>query len=158
MPMIDLTIPAGSIAKDKRDALVDTLTGVLLRLEGAPDNERSRGIAWVFVDEKPVNDIYVGGKSGKVPVYRMQVTVPEKALDADKKNKVVAEFTSLVLKAAGEEETDQTRKRVWCIIREVPDGNWGGGGQIFTLKDVARYISGAQSDGKKKELENATTS
>jgi len=156
--MIDLTIPAGSIAKDKRDVLVDTLTGVLLRLEGAPDNERSRSIAWVFVDEKPAQDIYVGGKSANNPVYRIQVTVPEKALDAEKKSKVVAEFTSLVLKAAGEEETDQSRMRVWCIVREVPDGNWGGGGRVFMFKDVARFISGAQSEGKKKEPENATVS
>ena len=34
-----MTIPTGSIARDAREALIDELTGTMLRWEGAPDTE-----------------------------------------------------------------------------------------------------------------------
>jgi phenylpyruvate tautomerase PptA (4-oxalocrotonate tautomerase family) len=140
--MIDLTLPAGRITREKRDALVDLLTSTLLRMEGVPpESERARAIAWAFVDEKPVGDIYVGGKAAPHPVYRAQVTVPVGALDGERKNELVRLFTAAILQAADEEESDENKARVWCLVRELPDGNWGALGRIFNFKDIARYIA-----------------
>ena len=159
MPMIDLTLPEGRISKAKRDALVDTLVTTLLRMEGAPpESERARAIAWAFVDEKPAPDVYVGGKPSPYPVYRAQVTVPAGALDAERKNELVKLFTAAILNAADEDESEQSAARVWCLIRELPDGNWGALGRIFTFKDIARYIRSGTIAEKQKELKATTTS
>jgi phenylpyruvate tautomerase PptA (4-oxalocrotonate tautomerase family) len=159
MPMIDLTVPVGRISRAKRDALVDSLVSTLLKMEGVPpESERARAIAWAFVDEKPVGDIYVGGKPSSYPIYRAQVTVPAGALDAERKDELVKLFTSAILQAAGEDESDESKGRVWCLIRELPDGNWGALGRVFSFRDIARYIQSGKVPDKQKELKVTTPS
>ena len=83
MPMIELTLEEGALTDDARADLVEGLTAALLRAEGAPDNEMSRSIAWLYVDERPAGSINVGGRPADAPRYRVKLTVPEGALDDD---------------------------------------------------------------------------
>lgn len=139
MPLIDLTYPAGTFAPDARTALVDDLTTVLLRAERAPDTAFFRSIAWVHVHELPADCVFAAGRPVEAPTFRVQVTIPEGALSDRRKAELVAEATRVVLGAAGLGAADALR--VWVLINEVPDGNWGAGSQIVRFADLVRYAS-----------------
>ena len=143
MPQIELILPAGALDKLVQEDLMEKLTSTLLRWEGAPeDSEIAREIAWGYVDERPAERIYQGGKpSPERPLYRIKVTVPERALDDEKKAGVVADMTRHVLEAEGAApDDDAAAMRVWVVIREVSDGNWGAAGRIFRIRDIAKLI------------------
>jgi phenylpyruvate tautomerase PptA (4-oxalocrotonate tautomerase family) len=139
MPLIDLTYPAGTFSPEARTALVDELTTVLLRAERAPDTEFFRSIAWVHVHELPDGTVYAAGRPVSEPTFRVQVTIPEGALSDRRKQELVSEATRVVREAAGLGEAEGLR--VWVLIREVPDGNWGAGGQIVRFADLVGYAS-----------------
>jgi phenylpyruvate tautomerase PptA (4-oxalocrotonate tautomerase family) len=136
MPMIDLTLMRGSLAPEAAAALADRLTLILLRWEGAPDNPAARSISWAFVHA--VDAVRVGGAASEAPRYRVQATVPQGVLNDEKKAGLAAEITEAVLAAEGSAPSDPAR--VWCIIHEVPDGNWAGGGRIHRLKDISAFV------------------
>jgi phenylpyruvate tautomerase PptA (4-oxalocrotonate tautomerase family) len=143
MPMIDLTVPAGALEPSARDALMHTLTKALLRWEGAPDNANANAISWGFVDERPAERLYQGGEphGDAAPRYRLVVTIPDGVLDDERKGGLVQEMTRHVLETEGADPADPAAlARVWVIVNEVKDGNWGGAGQVFRLKDIARFV------------------
>ena len=137
MPLIDLTYPAGTFTPDERTALVDELTTVLLRAERAPDTDFFRSIAWVHVHELPEGTVLAAGRPVTEPTFRVQVTIPQGALSERRKGELVAEATRVVLDAAGLREADAFR--VWVLIGEVPDGNWGAGGRIVRFADLVGF-------------------
>jgi 4-oxalocrotonate tautomerase family enzyme len=137
MPLIDLTYPAGTFTPEARIALVDDLTTVRLRAERAPDTAFFRSIAWVHVHELPADCVLAAGRPVDAPTFRVQVTIPEGALSERRKQELVAEATRVVLEAARLAEADALR--VWVLINEVPDGNWGAGGQVVRFADLVRY-------------------
>ncbi len=139
MPLIDLTYPAGTFSAEGRTALVDELTTVLLRAERAPDTEFFRSIAWVHVHELPEGTMLAAGRPVSEPVFRVQVTLPAGALSDRRKQEFVSEATRVLSEAAGLDEADALR--VWVLIHEVPDGNWGAGGQIVRFADLVGYAT-----------------
>jgi len=64
MPMIEVTAPAGAIAPDAREELLDELAGRLLHWEGAPDTDFFRANSWIYFNELPEDALYVGGRPG----------------------------------------------------------------------------------------------
>ncbi|MBI5104681.1 MAG: tautomerase family protein [Solirubrobacterales bacterium] len=138
MPLLEVTLPEGSLAPEAVDRLADGLTGALLKWEGAPDTEFFRSIAWLDVHWIPAANAYQGGRPAARPRFRVEVTVPEGALDTERKAGLVEEATRLVLEAAGEDPADpEALMRVWVICHEVKDGGWGGAGRVWTLRDLA---------------------
>lgn len=140
MPMIDLTIPPDALDEAARSWLVDELLSALLRWEGAPDNERSRSLAWAFVNE--VDAVTVAGEptSPALPHYRVGVRTPAGALDDERRAGLVREVTELVLQAEGSLNTPEHAARVWVILDEVAEGSWGAGGRIWRLADIASHV------------------
>jgi len=127
MPKIDLTFPAGALSDDAKRELPKELAAAMLRWEGAPDTEFFRSITWVYANEIDPETLAVGGRPGGEPRFRVQVTVPEGALSDRRKGIAVDSFNQAILRAAGLDESEGIR--VWTVIREVPDGNWGAAGQ-----------------------------
>src|SRR5215217_470508 len=123
------------------------MTTTLLRYEGAPDNEASREISWGFVHE--VDRVYNGGAplNGGQPRYRVDLTVPQGALTPEHKNEIVGEITRLILDADGAGADDAAAAmRVWVLIHDVPDGNWGGGGRTWKLSEIAQLVGAGAGD------------
>lgn len=84
---------------------------------------------------------YQGGKPAPAPRFRVNITVPEGALTERRKGMLVEEATRLVLEAAGEDPADAAALlRVWVMIGEVRDGNWGGAGRIIRFGDLKRLV------------------
>ena len=127
MPMIDVTYPSGAIAPEAKAELLDELATKLLEAEGAPDTDFFRSITWVYANEIDPESLAIGGRSGGEPRFRVQITVPDGALSDRRKGILVASVNEAVLRAAGLPESEGIR--VWTLIREVPDGNWGAAGQ-----------------------------
>lgn len=143
MPMIDLTYSEGALAPDARAGAVERLTAALLRHEGAADNEQTRAMSWVLVHELPVGAISVGGTPAEEPVYRVFVTVPEGTLlqgpgpvGTSARRNLVREVAEILLEAEGGEYSATEAGRVYCIVREVCDGYWGGMGTTFRMEDI----------------------
>jgi phenylpyruvate tautomerase PptA (4-oxalocrotonate tautomerase family) len=143
MPMIDLTMPAGALSDEALDSLSDTLMRALLRAEQVSEDVATKELlSWFFVREIPPRRMYGGAQpvNGR-PLFRIDVSVPEDVLDTERKDRFVAEATDLILAAAGLDRDDAGNKaRVWVIFREVPDGSWGGGGRILSLRQIARIV------------------
>ena len=140
MPMIELTYPKDAIPADAREGLLEELATRLLAAEKAPDTEFFRSITWVYANEVDPADLAVGGRPGGEPRFRVEVTVPDGALSDRRKGILVDAVNEVVLEAAGLPESEGLR--VWTLIREVPDGNWGAAGQQVRYKQLVEIAAG----------------
>ena len=144
MPLIDVFYPAGTFTAEARTALADELTTAMLRAERAPDTEFFRNITWVYVHEQPEGTILAAGRPVDQPVFRVQATVPQGALSERRKAELVREVTRVVSEAAGLGGDDGLR--VWVLVMEVPDGNWGAGGQVIQFEQLRGYAAQERSE------------
>ncbi|MEV6243568.1 tautomerase family protein [Lentzea sp. NPDC051838] len=140
MPMIELTAPAGSLTDAGRKSVQKDLAELLLKWEGAPDNDFFRSVAWTYLHELPA-----GAQTTALddaPRFRVDVTVPAGALSDRRKAGLIKEATALVLEAAGLAESDALR--VWVLINEQPEGTWGAGGQVVKVEELRKIAEAAQ--------------
>lgn len=144
MPMIDLTYPEGALPDARRQALVEELTTVLLRAERAPDTDFFRSVTWIYLHELPGDTVIAGDRPVPEPTFRVEVRVPEGALSQRRKGELVAEATRAVLEAAEMDATDAMR--VWVLIAEVPEGNWGAAGNVVSFEQL-RAAAAQQREG-----------
>ena len=144
MPMIEFTYPEGSISPEAKEELLEELATKMLEAERAPDTEFFRSITWVYANEIDPASLAVGGRSGGEPRFRAQVTVPEGALSDRRKGILVDSFNRAVLRAAGLDESEGIR--VWTIIREVTDGNWGAAGQQIRYAQLVEAAAAERED------------
>jgi phenylpyruvate tautomerase PptA (4-oxalocrotonate tautomerase family) len=135
MPMIEVTAPAGAIAPDSREELLEELAGRLLQWEGAPDTEFFRSISWVYFHELPADGLYVGGRQGGEPRIRVEITTPEGALSQRRRAGLVADVHAAVARAMAI-TPEEAGLRVWVLCREIAEGSWGAGGAIVEFEQL----------------------
>ncbi|RDI33478.1 tautomerase family protein [Lentzea flaviverrucosa] len=140
MPMIELTAPAGALTEAGRASVQRDLAALLLKWEGAPDNEFFRSVAWTYLHELPAGAQTTA--EDDAPRFRVDVRVPVGALSDRRKAGLVGEATTLVLAAAGLGEADAMR--VWVLIHEQPEGTWGAGGQIVKFAELKALAQGTK--------------
>ncbi|WP_205695778.1 tautomerase family protein [Conexibacter sp. SYSU D00693] len=139
MPLLEVVTPHGTLDQPTTDALLAELGATLLRWEGAPDTPFMRSLMWASASEQR---FVVGGDAEAPPVFRVHATVPEGALSARRKAGFVQEATAAVVRHAGlDAEADGLR--VWVLVHEVPDGNWGAGGTVVQFAQI-RQMAAAQ--------------
>jgi len=146
MPMLDVFIPENALNPTAEAALLARLTDVLLIHEGAdPKNPKARAIAWVFLHRPAA--VFVAGARETEPHYRIVASVPQGQFDDERRPAIVKAITEAVLDA---EEGARARDpmRVWVFANEIPDGTWGGGGQIYRLADIAGAVLGDREKGR----------
>lgn len=134
MPMLDVFIPPGAFEPDTERGLIDELTTILLRAEGAdPDDPAVRPLAWVFL-HRP--EIFVAGARADAPHYRVIATVPEGQLNGrERKERLISEVTDAILHAEGA-DPQRDRDRVWVFPLEIPEGHWGSHGRVQGLESI----------------------
>jgi len=140
MPLLDVTFPAGALSPDVRQNLVDDLTTVVLRAERAPDTEFFRNITWVYLNELPADAVLANGKPAQT--FRLLLTVPAGALSDRRKQEFVEAATQTVRDAAGIPEDEALR--VWVLVNEVPEGNWGAAGDIVRFEQLKAAAAAAR--------------
>jgi len=141
MPLAELTLTRGAVPEPALRALVRDITEVFLDAQRARCNsEVARSIACLEVREIEPGRFFVGGEPAARPRYRLAFTTPEGALDPARKAALVEQATRLVLAAEGTPFSEDEAHRVWCIIHEVPDGNWASAGRIWRWRDITRWV------------------
>lgn len=65
--------------------------------------------------------------------------MPEGQFDDDRRAAMVAAVTEAVLDA---EQGAHARDpfRVWVMMHEIPDGDWGAVGRVYRLRDIAGHV------------------
>jgi phenylpyruvate tautomerase PptA (4-oxalocrotonate tautomerase family) len=150
MPKLDLTIPADALADESQQELARELGATLLRWEGAPNTEFFRSITWAHVHAIPAESIQTPDGVAE-PHAVVEITIPAGALSERRKAGLVEEATKLVLDATGWGPDGGVR--VWTLIHEVPDGNWGAAGQVVRfeqLREAAEAEREREGSGKEK--------
>ena len=154
MPKIDLTIPAESLSDESQQELARALGANLLRWEGAPDTEFFRSITWAHVHALPANSMQTPDGVAE-PHAVLDITVPSGALSDRRKAGLVEDATKLILDATG--WGADAGVRVWTLIHEVPDGNWGAAGQVVRFEQLREAAKAEREDeGSGKEQVPAT--
>jgi phenylpyruvate tautomerase PptA (4-oxalocrotonate tautomerase family) len=145
MPKLEITLPEDSLDASSREELPEKLAATLLRWEGAPDTAFFRSISWAHLHELPARAMRTPDGQAD-PHAVVEVTVPSGALSERRKAGLVDEMTTQVLAATG--WGDDAALRVWVIVSEVPDGNWGAGKQVIRFEQLREA---AKSEREKSE-------
>jgi phenylpyruvate tautomerase PptA (4-oxalocrotonate tautomerase family) len=150
MPRLDLTITADALSDESKPELIRELGAALLHWEGAPDTEFFRSITWAHLHEVPAEAIQTPDGAAD-PHAILDITIPAGALSERRKAGIVEDATKLVLDATG--WGADAGLRVWVLIHEVADGNWGAAGQVVRfeqLRDAAMAEREQEGSGKEK--------
>ncbi len=108
----------------------------------------------MYANEIDAEDLAVGGRPGGEPRFRVQITVPDGALSDRRKGILVDSVNQAVLGAAGLPESEGLR--VWTLIREVPDGNWGAAGQQVRYQQLVEAAAAEREGAAATALGSST--
>jgi phenylpyruvate tautomerase PptA (4-oxalocrotonate tautomerase family) len=138
MPMLDVYIPEDALPVEAETRLLRQLAEILIEHEGAdPTDPVARSLAKVWL-HRPAAMLHAG-KTPSAPHYKVIASVPQGQLDDERTASVVAAITTAIL-AAEDGRYDQDALRIWVIGNEIPDGNWGAGGRVVRLADIAAAV------------------
>lgn len=143
MPLAVIHMSTGALSENSLSDAVSEITDLFLHAQGAmPGSQAAREIARVDVIELPRNRTFLGGQcQDGLPVYRIEFTTPEGALDSYKRKRLVWSATDAILRAEGADLSDEAnRHRVWCILTTVPDGSWACAGDVYTWDAIKRWV------------------
>lgn len=140
MPIIDLTLSKGQFSNRQKEALAQQLTQCLLNCDVTRDNPKAKTINWCYIHELPKGHVFIGGGEEARPHYRIEIKLMQGAMSAEVKRQVVADMTRVMLQMEGQSVNVLNAARVWVLFHEIPEGNWGAGGQIYGLEDLMRYL------------------
>jgi 4-oxalocrotonate tautomerase len=71
-------------------------------------------------------------------VTLIQVKVVEGVFTAQQKQELIERLTDALVSIEGE----HVRRATWCIIEEIPNGDWGIAGRTVTADDMRALASG----------------
>jgi 4-oxalocrotonate tautomerase family enzyme len=153
MPTIEVTISQGAIREERLEPLLQDLTRSLIQWEGVADPNDPRATATVlsYIYEA-LPGRYAGSTQPGASIRALvHITVPQGVLTDERKQGLVDEVTRAVLVAAEE----PPHRRVYCLIHEIADGNWGSGGKITRLREMIATLGLDPSSTRYKELVDA---
>ncbi|WP_051045818.1 hypothetical protein [Mycobacterium ulcerans] len=136
--MLDVYIPEQALSAEAENQLLRRLAEILIEHEGAdPSDPVARSLAKVWL-HRPAAMLHAG-ITPSAPHYKVIASVPQGQLDDARTASAVAAITNAVL-AAEDGRYDQDPLRIWVIANEIPDGNWGAGGRVVRLADIAAAV------------------
>jgi phenylpyruvate tautomerase PptA (4-oxalocrotonate tautomerase family) len=158
MPMIEVHHRPGDLTQAQKADLAERLTHVLLEIEGGEDTPAGRLIAWVKFHPVEANDWAIGGSFGDEMIanpgrFLFTVTVPEGSLSQERKSQVHEMVDAELHAALGIPMPAMADRKpsVWVMIKEMNEGNWGGMGRTFKLKDISTFVGGDPNEGPIRE-------
>ncbi|WP_024852167.1 tautomerase family protein [Hydrogenovibrio kuenenii] len=142
MPLINITLPEDALTEPQQAELAKQAADILLTLEGMATNPKARRLTWSYIQTHPKNAFYIGGEPMQAhPHYLFDVTVFANTLTAEKKEILTRKLTGAVLDLEDSDHNMFNAARVWVMIHEVEEGNWGGAGQIYSMANLRKLLS-----------------
>ncbi|MGH3239425.1 MAG: tautomerase family protein [Spirillospora sp.] len=144
MPFVELFVRKGSLDQAHREKVGGRLVSEVMIAEGAPDTEAAKSISWLVVNE--IDAWFIGGRevpAGEKPHYVVRVGVPAGSMDDGKRRDIVRRVTQVLADADPDPERFTQATSAWVHINEIPEGNWGAGGEIVRIEDIAAFVTTA---------------
>ena len=143
MPMMTVQHPPEVLDKEKKDALAEDLTKVILAIEGGADTPEGRSIAWVRFQPISTDDWYLGGKNDSsfeaaAGRWLIELNVPEGSMNQDRKSECHVAITDAILKITGKEGVEGAARSIWIQIFEWPEGHLATSGRTSSLLGIAQ--------------------
>ena len=139
MPMIDLFAPQGAIPTNALSLLAGRIVTAVHAEEGYPGSRFAASVSWTFVHEIPAGQLLVGTAPSDAPVWRVEIATPAGSLDASAKSRLGREIARLVLAAEG--SPAGAPGRVWCLFRDVADGDWLAGERAASAAGIRAAVA-----------------
>jgi phenylpyruvate tautomerase PptA (4-oxalocrotonate tautomerase family) len=145
--------PQGSLTDERKAALAQQLTDVLLMMEGNAKTAGGLGFASVLFTELAQSDWWIGGRTDDTYVsppgkFLVRVTIPEGYMNQAHKTEVHVAVTASIVAVAGDRNDPRQGGSVQVIIEEVTEGNWGAHGKTISLASIADTV-GLPKDGER---------
>lgn len=162
MPMCDAYLPTNVLDREAEKKLIRDFSFMLAEHEMRRTTElmddpgevermrdRARMLAWTFVHH---TDHYFAGEPAGMPTYKFHVSVPEGQFDEEFRAGIMPDAVKLVAEAEGD-RYPAPEMRVWVLLYEVPDNNWGAAGGMARLGQIVNFIAPGWGDDAAKRLE-----
>jgi len=140
MPMIEMFVPAGVIDAQTKEKLHRNVGRQVLEVEGGSGTALERAITWMFISELDGDAWSVGGEpvtADRQARFLTRITVPVGSMDDERRAWIASRVQHEIVAALGD---DPGPINSICIIDEVPEGNWSGGGHVVGYRDVMRML------------------
>ena len=153
MPIMQIYYPQGSLTGERKAALAQQLTGVLLLMEGNAKTAGGLGFASILFTEVAQSDWWVGGRTDATYLtppgkFLVRVTIPEGYMNQAHKTEVHVAVTAAILAVSGNPNDAGQGGSVQVIIDEVTEGNWASHGKTISLASIADTV-GLPKDGER---------
>ena len=127
-----LNYTAGTFTPDALNRLADQITRDGEELEKLPLTDYVLSTTWVYAREYPEAQVYHGGKPGGNKFVALEINVIQGGYSATTKAELIKRVTDAIGQH-GNLPTGEPR-RVYVIIREVAEANWGFDGVNINLE------------------------
>jgi phenylpyruvate tautomerase PptA (4-oxalocrotonate tautomerase family) len=137
MPHVEIPLPHGRYDADARQALARRLTSDLLAAEGLPENDTTRALCWITIDESDAGAWTVAGEPvegrGEVHAF-VRITTFASLLDDDRRRALLRAANDAIVDAAGGDPLGGLG--IWTVVEEIPDGHWGVAGNPIGKEEL----------------------
>lgn len=140
MPMIEMFVPTGVLDAETKAKLHRNVGRQILEVEGGTGAPLERAITWMFIFEVDGDSWSVGGEpvtADPQARFLTRVTVPAGSMNDERREWIAARVQREIVAALG---YDPGPINTFCLINEVPTGNWSGGGLVVSFADVMRML------------------
>ena len=132
MPLMFLHFTEGTFSTDSLDRVADSITRAGCELEKLPLTDFVTSTTWVYTREYPKTRVYHGGKSGGSNFVAVDINVIQGGYSASTKQELISRVTDAVSEHGNLPKNEP--RRVYVVIREVAESNWGFDGQPIDLE------------------------
>lgn len=139
MPFVQVTAPNGALSKKTQDELMSRLSVAVIKAEGAQGNDPAAlALVWAYYNEIDQGASYVGGQSIENAPIVVEYGTPQDALTDETRDALVAETGIIFDEVFASQENKPNH---WALLREIDEGGWGGGGQIYGLAVIQEAMN-----------------
>ena len=124
----------GTFTKDALNRLCDKITRDGEELERLPLTEFVLSTTWVYAREYSKDHVFHGGKPGGGNFITLDINVIQGGYSASTKKELIKRVTDAISEHGNLPEGEP--RRVYVLIREVAESNWGFDGQPIDLEEL----------------------
>ena len=172
MPFIRITCPEKALTAEQKAQLAPLLTDGVMGQEIDPVTDAGRDITALMFNEIADHNCFIGGRSLDKPkhpgdtFWLVEIMVAAGFFDQARREAVQAAIRKAFVTVLGDDgsviEHDGVRVspayfvRLYSLIIEIPEGNWGAGGRTFSAVEIAELAGTDQSRKRFAELQENT--